>query len=139
MKVKDAMHEGAALVAPSTLLPALAERMRADDVGALPVGENGTLLGIVTDRDIVIRGLGAKADPLQLAAEDVMTKPLVFCTAEEELEDAVRLMESHCVRRLPVIDHDNKLIGMLSLGDIAAKASASLVAETLRAVTSHHT
>mgnify|MGYP001604054478 CR=1 FL=1 len=138
MKVKDAMHEGAALVAPSTLLPELAERMRTDDVGALPVGENGKLLGMVTDRDIVVRGLGAKADPLQLAAEDVMTKPLIFCTTEEDLEDAVRLMESHCVRRLPVIDGEQRLVGMLSLGDIAANASASLVAETLRAVTAHH-
>lgn len=139
MKVKDAMHEGAAVVAPSTLLPELAERMRTDDVGALPVGENGKLLGIVTDRDIVVRGLGAKADPLQLSAEDVMTRPLIFCTAEEELEDAVRIMERHRVRRLPVIDREQNLIGILSLGDIATNASSSIVAETLRAVTAHHT
>lgn len=138
MKVRQAMHHGASWVGPEEQLTEVAERMRKDDVGALPVGENDRLIGMVTDRDIVIRGLCGKFDPLQLTVRDVMTEPILYCTANEELEDAVRIMEGRQLRRLPVIDEDRRMIGMLSLGDIAASGSSSLSAETLRAVSAHH-
>ena len=112
--------------------------MEQEDIGALPVGEDDRLIGMVTDRDIVIRGLGKHDDPLQLSARDVMSKPIVFCTANEELEDAVRIMERKQIRRLPVIDENRRMVGMLSLGDVAAKAAPSLAAETVRAVAEHH-
>lgn len=138
MKVKDAMHSGASWIDPREPLTDIAERMRKDDIGALPVGENDRLIGMVTDRDIVVRGLGDGSDPIQLTARDVMTEPIVYCTANEELEDAVRIMERNQVRRLPVIDENRRMVGMLSLGDVAATASAMLSAETLRAVSAHH-
>ena len=139
MKVAQAMHSGAQWIAPDVSLSEIADRMREDDVGALPVGENDRLIGIVTDRDIVVRGLDGRADPLQLTARDVMSRPIVYCNANEELEDAVTIMESKRIRRLPVIDENRRMVGMLSLGDVAAKASPSLSAETLRAVSAHHT
>ena len=139
MKVAQAMHTGAQWIAPDVSLSEIAERMREDDVGALPVGENDRLIGMVTDRDIVVRGLDGRADPLQLTARDVMSRPIVYCNANEELEDAVTIMESKRIRRLPVIDENRRMVGMLSLGDVAAKASPSLSAETLRAVSAHHT
>jgi CBS domain-containing protein len=138
MKVKQAMHPGASWIAPGASLPEIAERMRNDDVGALPVEENDRLIGIVTDRDIVMRGLSRKSDPLQLTARDVMSKPSFYCNANEDLEDAVTIMKSKGIRRLPVVDDKRQVVGMLSLGDVAAKVSASLSAETLRAVSAHH-
>jgi CBS domain-containing protein len=68
----------------------------------------------------------------------VMSKPIIFCLANEDVEDAVRIMERKQVRRLPVIDEHRRMVGMLSLGDVAAKASPSLCSETLRAVSAHH-
>lgn len=138
MKVSEAMHAGAVWIEPDATLSDIAERMRKDDIGAIPVGENDRLIGMVTDRDIALRGLDGGADPLQLTARDVMTGPIVFCTANEELEDAVRIMERKQIRRLPVIDSDRRMVGMLSMGDVAAKAPASLAAETVRAVSAHH-
>lgn len=138
MKVKEVMHPGASWIDPDAPLTDLAERMRKDDIGAIPVGENDKLIGMVTDRDIVVRGLIGKDDPLQLTARDVMSQPILFCHANEELEDAVRIMERKEVRRLPVIDEHRRMVGMLSLGDVAAKAPPSLCTETLRAVSAHH-
>lgn len=138
MKVKDAMHAGASWIDPDAQISDVAERMRREDIGAIPVGENDRLIGMITDRDIVLRGLSGKLDPLQLTARDVMSEPIVYCNANEELEDAVHIMERQQIRRLPVIDEHRRMVGMLSLGDVAARASPSLCAETLRAVSAHH-
>jgi CBS domain-containing protein len=138
MKVKEAMHPGASWIDPDAPLTDLAERMRKEDIGAIPVGENDRLIGMVTDRDIVVRGMIGKDDPLQLTARDVMSNPIIFCHANEDIEDAVRIMERKQVRRLPVIDEHRRMVGMLSLGDVAARAPASLASETLRAVSAHH-
>ncbi|WP_447952833.1 CBS domain-containing protein [Sphingopyxis chilensis] len=138
MKVKDAMHPGASWIDPSAPLSEIAEQMQKDDIGSLPVGENDRLVGMVTDRDLAVRGLGGKDDPLHLTARDVMSKPIIFCTANEDLEDAVRIMERKQIRRLPVIDEHRRMVGMLSLGDIAAIAPAAIAAETMRAVSAHH-
>jgi CBS domain-containing protein len=138
MKVKDVMHTGATWIDPEAPISDVAERMREEDVGAIPVGEDDRLIGMVTDRDIAVRGLSGKLDPLQLTARDVMSEPLFFCTANEDIEDAVRIMEREQVRRLPVIDENRRMVGMLSLGDVAARVSPALCAETVRAVTAHH-
>lgn len=138
VKVSQVMHGGAVWIDPDASLADIAERMDRDDIGALPVGENDRLIGMVTDRDIVVRGFAGHADPLQLTARDVMSEPILYCTANEELGDAVRLMERMQVRRLPVIDENRRMVGMLSLGDVAAAGPASLTVETLRSVSAHH-
>ncbi len=138
MKVSEAMHRDASWIDPAAPLPDIAARMKREDIGALPVGEDDRLIGMVTDRDLVVRGLGTHDDPLQLTARDVMSAPIVYCSANEELEDAVRIMERKQIRRLPVIDGHHRMVGMLTLGDVAARASASLASETLRAVSAHH-
>jgi len=138
MKVKDAMHPGASWIEPGTTLREIAARMDDEDIGALPVGEDDMLIGMVTDRDLALRGIGSGLDASRMTARDVMSHPIVFCTANEELDDAVRIMERSQIRRLPVIDESRRLVGMLSLGDVAASAPASLAAETLQAVSAHH-
>jgi CBS domain-containing protein len=138
VKVAQIMHQGASWIAPDTPLADIAGRMDQEDVGALPVGEDDRLIGMVTDRDIAVRAFANSLDPAQLKARDVMSKPIIYCTANEELEDAVRIMEREQVRRLPVIDENHRMVGMLSLGDVAAQAPASLAGETLKAVSAHH-
>ena len=138
MKVKDIMHHGASWIDPDAPITDIASRMRREDIGALPVGENDKLIGMVTDRDIVVRGLSGEADPLQLTARDVMSGPIVYCNANEDVEDAVRIMEHKQIRRLPVLDEHRRMVGMLSIGDVAAQASPVLCAETMQAVSSHH-
>ncbi|GAA4644050.1 CBS domain-containing protein [Pontixanthobacter gangjinensis] len=138
MKVRDAMHENAVWIAPDMQLPDIAKIMREQDVGALPVGENDKLIGMVTDRDVVVRGFDEARDPIHLTARDVMSEPILFCSEEADLEQAAHLMEKHKVRRLPVISEARRMVGMLSIGDLAAASSPALCNETMQAVSAHH-
>jgi CBS domain-containing protein len=138
MKVREAMHKGVQWVDPSTPLTKLAQLMSEHDIGAIPIGENDRLVGMVTDRDIVVRGLANGRDPKSLTARDVMTKGIVFCRDEEDIDDATRTMELKQVRRLPVIDGNKRMIGMLSLGDVSSACEQDQSGEVLQAVSAHH-
>lgn len=137
MKVKDVMHKGAVWVEPDTALSTVARKMKREDVGAIPVGENDRLIGMVTDRDICCRAVANGRDLKQLTARDVMTGPIVYCRSDQGLNQAVAIMRKAKVRRLPVINERHRLVGMLSLGDISAKA-ASASAQALKSLASHH-
>ncbi len=138
MKVKDAMHKDARWISPEMPVSKVAQLMKDLDIGALPVGKNDRLIGMVTDRDIACRSFIESADPSKLTAEKVMTKGIVYCNADEDIEDALRLMESKQIRRLPVIDDNKRMIGMLSLGDISHAVARNLSGEVLTAVSAHH-
>ena len=138
MKVKDMMHKGAECVAPNATLQQVARKMRDHDIGAIPVCEGGKPMGIVTDRDVTIRALANGKDSGTLLAKDVMSKNLVFCRDTEEAEDAIRIMEDNQVRRLPVLDEAQKVVGMVSLGDISHALSRDLAGEVTKAVSAHH-
>jgi CBS domain-containing protein len=138
MKVKDVMHKGATCVEPSTPLREIAKRMRDTDVGAIPVKADGQLVGIVTDRDITCRALGDSGNVAKLTAKDVMTRDVVCCSPEDDIQVAIDVMEAKQIRRLPVTDSHKTMIGMLSLGDISHKVSKELSGEVLRAVSGHH-
>jgi CBS domain-containing protein len=138
MKVKDAMHQGAEWVEPQTPIDEIARKMRDLDIGAIPVGENDRLIGMVTDRDIACRAVANGTDPGKLTARDVMSKGILYCRETEDLEDAMRIMEQKQVRRLPVINDRKRMVGMLSLGDIAHAASHELSGEVTAAVSAHH-
>ena len=138
MKVKEMMHKGVEWVSPDTPLTAIAKKMQQYDIGAIPVGENDRLVGMVTDRDIAVRGLAKGTDISKLTARDVMTKGIFWCRDSDDASEAVRLMEDKHVRRLPVIDEKKRMVGMLSLGDISHAASQKTAAEALKAVAAHH-
>lgn len=121
MKVKKVMHKGATCVELSTLVRKIAKRMRDSDVGAIPVTANGQLVGIVTDRDITCRALGNGGDVRKMTAKDVMTKNVVCCSPDDDVEVAIEVMQSKKIRRLPVTDSHKTMIGMLSLGDISLR------------------
>jgi CBS domain-containing protein len=138
MKIKDCMHQGAVWASPETSLKDLAQRMRQEDIGAIPIGENDKLVGMVTDRDIACRSACDGKDMTRTTAREVMTKPIVYCRADEEVEDAIRIMAKHAVRRLPVINAEKRMVGMLSLGDISAAMGRDLSGEAIKAVSAHH-
>ena len=138
MKVREAMHEGVEWVEPETTVKTLAQKMREHDIGAIPIGENDRLVGMVTDRDIVVRGCAEGADSNSLTARDIMTKGIVFCRDNEDVDDAVRIMEQKKIRRLPVLDKDRRMVGMLALGDVSHATSHEVTGEVTAAVTAHH-
>ena len=138
MKVKEVMHRGATWVDPNTPITEIAKMMRDGDIGSIPVGENDRLVGMVTDRDIICRGLASGGDCTKLTAGKVMSQPILYCRTEEDLEDALHIMKQKQVRRLPVIDGNKRLVGMLALGDISGKAGHQLTGEVIRSVAAHH-
>jgi len=123
---------------PDTPVIELAKLMRKHDVGAIPIGENDQLVGMVTDRDIVCKGLAEESfDPGRATARDVMT-PGIHCCSDDDLAKAVRHMEELKVRRLAVINKSKRMIGILSLGDVSGLASSDLLSEYVKSVSAHH-
>ena len=139
MKVKDAMHKGVDWVSPDTPVTELAKLMRDHDVGAIPIGENDRLVGMVTDRDIVCKGLAQdNFNASSTTARDVMTAEIHCCRDDDDLAKAVRHMDELKVRRLPVINKSKRMVGILSLGDVSHSASADLLMECIKSVSAHH-
>ncbi len=138
MKVKKAMHKGVVWVTPDTPLMEVAKKMHQEDIGALPVGENDKLVGMITDRDIVCRCVADGKDIAKMTARDVMTKGITWCKEDSDMEEALELMEKHKIRRLPVIDGGKRMVGILSLGDISHAATRELTCEMVKAVSAHH-
>lgn len=139
MKVRNAMHKNAEWVSPELPITQVAKKMKDLDVGSLPVGENDRLIGMVTDRDLACRGLSDGRDVSRLTARDVMSKGIIYCSDTEDLEDAIRLMEEKKIRRLPVINEDKRMVGMLTIGDVSHAASREISGEVIAAVSAHHT
>ena len=139
MKVKDVMHRGVDWVGPDTPIIELAKLMRQHDVGSIPIGENDKLVGMVTDRDIVCKGLARDGFDLRKAtARDVMTEGIHCCREDDDLAKAVRHMETLKVRRLPVINKNKRMVGILSLGDVSSTASTDLLSELAKSISAHH-
>jgi CBS-domain-containing membrane protein len=113
--------------------------MREHDIGAIPIGENDRLIGMVTDRDIVCKGLAQESfDASRTTARDVMTPGIHCCRDDDDLAKAVRHMENLQVRRLPVINKSKRMIGILSLGDVSNSAAGDLLSECVKSVSAHH-
>ncbi len=134
MKVHEIMTGNPGSIGPENTLVEAAGLMRELDVGALPVMDNETLTGIVTDRDLVIRGIADGQDPSRATVRDVMSGGTERVFADQEVEEAVRVMEQRQIRRLPVMDRGEKLVGMVSLGDIATSSNPAFSGMALRDV-----
>ena len=123
MKVKEIMSTHVQSISSSAMVSEAAERMRIFDIGALPVLEDKKIVGMLTDRDIVIRAVAAGLDPKMTVIKDVFTPNILSCSQEDEIETAAKIMEDNQVRRLVVLGDDNAVVGMLSLGDLALNTS----------------
>ena len=132
--VRHAMTEAPQTIRPDMNAADAAGLMRSEDVGALPVVEGDNLIGLVTDRDLVLRVLAERKDPLECRVGDIATRSPITVTPDMKLSQARELMGEHKVRRLPVMKGE-QLVGILSLGDVAwADASRREVGEALREV-----
>lgn len=139
MKVKEAMHKGVKWVSPETPVTEVAKLMREYDIGAIPVGDNDRLIGMITDRDIVCKGVAqAGFDARAATAREVMTPGIHCCREHDDLAKAVRHMETLQIRRLPVINGSKRMVGILSLGDISQSAPNELLSECVKSVAAHH-
>ncbi|MFD1215703.1 CBS domain-containing protein [Microbulbifer celer] len=138
MKVEQAMHRGVTWCPPETPLREVAEMLRDHDVGVIPVGENDKLIGMVTDRDIVCRGVAEGSDLSGLTARDVMSDGVEFCFADDNMEEAIAHMAREKVRRLPVVNGAKRMVGMLSMGDISHGANDEECTRYASAVSAHH-
>jgi CBS domain-containing protein len=121
MKIRDVMTRSVELVNPDTSLEEAARKMRETDTGFLPVGENDRLAGTLTDRDITIRAVAEGRDPKSAKVRDAMSDELVYVFEDAETAEAADLMAQRQIRRLPVLNQDKRLVGVVSLGDLATR------------------
>lgn len=121
--VKDIITKKPQYVSPKTSAEEIARAMKEHNCGFMPVAENDKLIGVITDRDIVLRCTAEGKIPAQTLACDIMTPRVLYCFDENTLEDIALNMGENQVRRLPVVDKDKKLVGIVSLGDIAKASS----------------
>jgi CBS domain-containing protein len=134
MLVKDVMSERVIHVTPDTDLQQVAVHMRDGDLGAVPVSEHDKLIGMVTDRDIVIRGLAGTIETHALTARDIMSPAIKYCYEDEPVEQVLDNMAHAQVRRLPVVSRDKRLVGIVSLGDLAKQGAAHKTGATLEEI-----
>jgi CBS domain-containing protein len=135
MKIKDIMSTQVEVLPPDATLRECAKKMKELDVGAIPVGENDRLRGIVTDRDIVVKAVAEGRDVEQARVRDAMNSPIDYCFEADDIRDAVGHMQEKKIRRIVVLNKDKRLVGMVSLGDVAAKGpSDELSGDTLEKV-----
>lgn len=134
MKIREIMTTNIKVAEPDDTLDEIAIMMRDQDVGAIPVVDDGELIGIITDRDIVLRCVAESKDPSEIAADEIISGDLQTVEPDDDIEQALRIMSEKQIRRLPVVD-EGTLVGMVSLGDLAVKTDdEDLVADTLEDV-----
>jgi CBS domain-containing protein len=118
MQVQQIMTPTVLIADPNMTIRDAARRMRADNVGALPVGENDRLIGIVTDRDIAVRAVAEERSAGNTTVREVMSKGVCCCFEDDDAEAAAQVMAQHQVRRLPVLNRDKRLVGVVALADL---------------------
>ncbi len=123
MKVADVMTRDVCVVNPDQTVKQAAALMSAHDIGSLPVGEDDRLVGMITDRDIAVRGV-AKGKGPRAKVREIMTEAIKYCFEDEDVAHVSRNMADVQLRRLPVVDRDKRLVGILALGDLARGGAA---------------
>ena len=119
MQLKEVMTRNVEVIGPDATLEDAASRMDVLDIGPLPVCENDRLVGMITDRDITVRSTAMGEDPKTTHVRDAMSKNVLYCHEDDDVREAARIMESKQIRRLPVLNRDDQLVGIVSLGDLA--------------------
>ena len=122
MKVKDIMTNDAITIRADSKLIEAAQKMREHEVGALPVVDGDNLVGMMTDRDIIVWAIAEERDPSDTCVSEIMTPEVFRCQADDEIEEAARIMEEKSIHRLLVVDEKDKPVGFVSLADFAVKS-----------------
>ena len=127
MQVREAMTRRVECIRPDAALREAADRMKALDIGSLPVCDNDRLVGMLTDRDITVRATAEGLPPGLGQVRDVMTPEVIYCFEDEDIASAARLMKQKQVRRLLVLNRDQRLVGLLSVDDLAVRTNDEIV------------
>jgi CBS domain-containing protein len=127
MKVKDIMTKNVSYVNPLTTVTETAQLMQKHNVGSIPVCDQSGVVGIVTDRDIVVRSVAHGTDPHTLTVKDVMTSDVSSVSPDTDVDEITDMMSKHQIRRLPVVEN-NRIVGMVSLGDMATSMDFTMEA-----------
>jgi CBS domain-containing protein len=133
MKVRELMTKDVVCANPESTLEEIAAMMKTADTGAIPVVDGDELIGVITDRDIVIRCIAEGKDPLETTAEEISSEDIHTIEPDTDADEALHIMERHQVRRLPVVE-DGRLLGVISIGDVAVKGNARKSGEALEGV-----
>jgi CBS domain-containing protein len=134
MQVSEIMTRGVEIVAPDASLQQAAAAMEALGVGSLPVCDSQRLVGNITDRDIVVRGVAAGLSPVDSMVRDCMSDDIAYAFEDEEADEVLERMKTLQVRRLPILDREKKLVGIVALGDIATEPRAAALGSVGAAV-----
>jgi CBS domain-containing protein len=138
MQLRDVMTTEVRLVDPATSLKEAAAMMRDGDFGLLPVGEHDRLVGTITDRDIAIRAVASGKDPNRATVRDAMSDGIFYCFDDQSVDEVAAMMGEKQVRRLPVLDRNKRMVGIVALGDLATKDGADDNAgEALSGISQH--
>lgn len=132
MLVKDCMTPRVEWISPDTTLREAARRMKDNEVGCLPIGEHDRVIGMITDHDILSRAVAAGKDPAKTKTREVMSSGLTWCYDDQSLEEAIHLMTKKQIHHLPVMSRSKRMIGMLSLSDVALKGGGNVSDEFLQ-------
>jgi len=133
MQISEVMTANVRYVRPETRLAEVAREMRDNDFGSVPIADDERLVGMVTDRDIVVRGLAHGLDA-SASARDVMSPNVLYCFDYDTVEDVLKNMGANQVRRLPVVDRAKRLVGVVSLGDLSKAAAQTPTASALKKI-----
>ncbi|MFP4163425.1 MAG: CBS domain-containing protein [Chitinispirillaceae bacterium] len=134
MKVKEVMTPSVQTLGSNYTLLDAARKMRDLNVGAIPINEDGSIVGIITDRDIVVRAISEELNPANTSVREIMSSRVLSCSDDAQVEQAAQLMEEHKVRRLLVNDRTGKVVGVCSLGDLATHVQKELSGEIIKDV-----
>ena len=134
MRLRDVMTREVEVIRPDATVVEAAEKMEALDIGPLPVCDGQRLVGMITDRDITVRAVAAGVEPGRARVQDVMTPEVAYAFEDQDVREAERIMQDNRIRRLPILDRDKRLVGIVALGDLAVDADAKGVGETLERI-----
>jgi CBS domain-containing protein len=121
--LREVMTTNVTTLLPSATVQDAAQQMKTLNVGSIPICKHNQLVGMLTDRDIVVRVIAERHNPETQRVQDVMTPQVDYCYEDQDVEEAAQVMQDRQVRRLPIIDRDNQLVGIVSLGDLAVKTN----------------
>ncbi|HEX9384821.1 MAG TPA: CBS domain-containing protein [Anaerolineales bacterium] len=135
MKVKDIMTKEVQVIHPNDSLQTAAQKMSSHDIGFLPVLEADQLVGVITDRDLVLRGIAQGMNSNAMLGRELMTSPVIYCFEDQDIKEVAKLMEESQIRRLVILSRsDKRLVGVVSLGDLALNSKSDTSAEVLQKV-----
>jgi len=134
MRVSEIMSRDVQVCSPGSTIRDCAKTMAAIDAGAIPVGDNDHLVGMITDRDIAVRAV-AEQKPPTTKVREVMSQEVLYCFDDQDLDDIAQNMSDVKVRRLPVVNREKRLVGIVSIGDLAKGANAASTGQTVADIT----